>query len=185
MQNSSAQDSSFLSDEELNQIISEVEQEAARIEGEVVTETSGTIEATDCSVTAPCPEELATAVTYLYDAGITKFNTPETFMSDKQIRRDEAAKMYVLLAKKRMMNMSDAAPACSFADLSKAHADLLDVIKQSCQYGFFKGSKGNFMPIDSITNAQATVVLIRMLEGLQDETKGHYATQYMQIAQEK
>ena len=40
------------------------------------------------------------------------------------------------------------------------------------------------MPTENITNAQAVIVLIRMIDGLKDEpTDKHYATNYMAAAE--
>ncbi|USN56281.1 MAG: hypothetical protein H6766_04370 [Candidatus Peribacteria bacterium] len=124
-------------------------------------------------------EELADAVTTIYNLGITKYSTPSTYMATNAIRRDEAATMFYRLANKLDLLGSTSSNSCTFSDISQAHSDLVDIVVNSCKYGLFKGDNGKFLPTSSITNAQALTVLTRMLDGTKSEnTGGHWALNY-------
>jgi hypothetical protein len=43
-------------------------------------------------------------------------------------------------------------------------------IQDACEYGLFRGNNGNFLPKNSITEAEALVVIMRSLEGMMDES---------------
>jgi hypothetical protein len=110
-------------------------------------------------------------------------------MPTKAIRRDEAAKMFVKFYEELLEEwelVDEATNSCEFFDLSTARPDLPDLIKSSCEYWLFKWYKWKFMPTDKITNWQAVVVLIRLLDWMQDEdSTDHYAQNYMQLAEER
>jgi hypothetical protein len=132
-------------------------------------------------------EELSNAVSLLHEYEITSFDTVETFMPDQSIRRDEAAKMYVNFAKNVQWASTtvETNPLCIFTDLHLWHSDLPDLMIESCNRNLFKGYLGAFMPTDSITNAQAVIVLVRMVDGEKIEpTNDHYATNYMSTAED-
>jgi len=131
-------------------------------------------------------DELLQAIILLHSHEITKFDTVETFMPDNNIRRDEIAKMDVYFRENVLENITTIVEdECSFKDLDQAHSDLPDLICRSYNYGLFKGYEWNFMPTDSITNGQAVIVLIRMIDGFKDETSvAHYAQNYMDTAEE-
>lgn len=144
-------------------------------------------ELTNTNITTVDEEELLEAITLLHKHDITKYDTVTTFMPDQNIRRDEAAKMYVNFEKGVLGEEETpiGALGCSFTDLHLGHSDLPDLMVDSCERGLFKGHLGAFMPVDPITNAQAVIVLIRMIDGLKDEPSDtHYATNYMSAAED-
>lgn len=155
----------------------------AEILGEINAEIDH-LETTEETYTAD-ENELETAISTLYGYGVTKFDTPTTFMHDKSIRRDEAGTMYVRLMNTLQLPALEHSNNCSFADIKSAHSDLYDVVEESCNKGLFKGSKGNFLPKRSITNAQAITVLVRMLDGFKYEDGDHFAEEYIQWANNK
>lgn len=130
-------------------------------------------------------DELEDAITTIYELGITKFNTPTTYMATNAIRRDEAATMFYRLATKLALLGSASSNNCTFSDISQAHSDLADIVRNSCRYGLFQGDNGKFLPTSSITNAQALTVLTRMLDGNKSEqTDGHWALNYYNYMKE-
>lgn len=123
-------------------------------------------------------------ISSLHEKWITIHDTWEAFNPTRSIRRDEAAKM-LTLAVKYLPSTSKLSKwkgvSCTFSDSSKAWDDLRDIIVESCEKGLFKWSNGNFNPQNSITYAQVFTVLWRMLYWMQDESKGHYASEYVKL----
>ena len=129
--------------------------------------------------------QLNEAISWMHENGLTKFNNAQDFMSDKSLRRDEAAKFFVQYAKETLWNVADTSKSnCDFMDLNEARPDLKGLIKESCQLWLFQWSHGNFMPTQPLTNAQAITVLIRMIDWKKDETEGHFAQKYFEKAED-
>lgn len=126
-------------------------------------------------------DELANAVSVIHDLEITKFDTPDTYMSDNAIRRDEAATMFFRFADSMDMLGDVVNSDCDFPDLDQGHSDLISVMQDSCSYGLFKWANGYFLPTTNITNAQAITVMARIIYGYQDETSGHWADNYYNL----
>lgn len=138
--------------------------------------------------TNPLPDtsdELSTAVTRIHELGITKFDTPTSYMATNNIRRDEAATMFLRFARHHDMLGTALISNCSFPDLGAAHSDLTDEIVDACEAGLFQWSKWYFLPTASITNAQAITVMARILEWQQSEDGRHWADNYYDVLQEK
>lgn len=177
-----------ITDEDLNAIVDEVNKE---IEKEItlvdIDTTKWTTQDDACTISEPCDseDELWQAITTLHGYEVTKYDTADAFMPTRDIRRDEVLKMYYVFAQETdQLPSKDENRDCTFNDLSNAHSDIVPMISQACHHGLFKWSKGKFMPTDSITNAQAVIVLIRMIDGYKDETNvDHYAQNYMQTAE--
>lgn len=184
-----------ITDDDLQSIIDEVNQEIEKEITIIDLNEEKEIENKEwvCGIEEPCDDEtniwneLETAITKLHGYWVTKFETPITFMSDKAIRRDEVLKMFFVFAKEtKNLPDLDESRACSFSDLSTAHSDIVPMIAVACQHWLFKWSKGKFMPTDSITNAQAVIVLIRMIDWYKDEANvSHYAENYISTAENK
>ena len=129
--------------------------------------------------------QLDQSISRMNQNGLTKFTNATDFMATKGLRRDEASKFFVQYAKEIMWLTPDTSKTtCNFTDLSKARPDLKDIIKEACQLGLFQWSNWKFMPTQSLTNAQAITVLIRMIDWKKDETQGHFAQLYFDKAQE-
>lgn len=129
--------------------------------------------------------ELEKAIVFLHADDITKYDTVETFMPYQNIRRDEAAKMYVNFQKNTLWNNDMIVwKICKFTDTSLWHSDLVGLMNESCLRGLFNGHAWLFMPTKPITNAQAVIVLIRMIDGNKIEpSNDHYAVNYMSAAE--
>ena len=127
--------------------------------------------------------ELENAINWMYNNGLTSFNTPVSFMHEKWLRRDEATKFFVKYAKEVMGIEPDVSRSwCNFTDLDQARSDLRDLIKESCQLGLFQGHQGKFMPTQELTNAQAIAVFIRLIDWYKDESWSHWANEYYTTA---
>lgn len=128
--------------------------------------------------------QLDEAISRMNQKGLTKFDNATDFMATNGLRRDEASKFFVQYAKEVMWLTPDTSKtSCNFTDLSKARPDLKDLIKESCQLWLFQWYNWKFMPTQSLTNAQAITVLIRMIDWKKDETQWHFAQLYFEKAQ--
>ncbi len=127
--------------------------------------------------------ELRSAVRLLFDYGVTKYSEPVSFMAQNPIRRDEAATLFVRFAQHINLYQKNTQSSCVFRDIALAHEDLQDEVQEACEWGLFQWSAWAFMPTDSITNAQAVIVIVRLLDGKKEESSDtHYATAYVDAA---
>ncbi len=179
---------SNITDDDLEWILAEVN---AEIEKEIMIiapiEVSTPSGSCEVDVKEECEDEIDLAVKKLNEMWATKFSNSKDFMTDKNVRRDEAAKMFLKFSEwAKILPTKKTDLSCSFSDLDMAWSDIVPMIWQVCQYGLFKWSKGKFMPLDNITNWQAVIVLIRLVDGKKEEIDwvGHYAENYMKKADE-
>ncbi len=115
------------------------------------------------------------AVSWMNTNWLTIFKTIKDYQPNNYIRRDEAAKLFVKFAKiVKKDTYTKTAEECKFSDLNDAHADLKDIVVESCRMGIFQWANGKFMPRWSLTNEQAVTVLVRILVGNQSETGVSY-----------
>lgn len=130
--------------------------------------------------------QLDESISWMNKNWLTKFTNAEDFMSEKSLRRDEAAKFFVQYAKEILRLIPDETKIeCNwFNDLSKWRSDLKETMKDACKLGLFQWTNGKFMPSQSLTNAQAITVLIRMIDGKKDESQWYFAQKYFEKAQE-
>lgn len=118
------------------------------------------------------------AVTWMSTNGLTIFMNTSDYKPNNYIRRDEAAKMFVKFAKiLEKITYVKTVAECQFSDLNDAHADLKDIIVESCRLGIFQWSAGKFMPTASLTNEQAVAVLVRIYDGPKSEEGVSYRSQ--------
>ncbi|MDR2541132.1 MAG: S-layer homology domain-containing protein [Candidatus Peribacteria bacterium] len=118
-----------------------------------------------------------------YDQGLTRYNTPSTFMASNSLRRDEASKFFVEFVDTQEY-YTDGGTNCAFSDVFKAISDLQSYVKTSCEYGIFNGANGKFLPDQKLTNAQAVAVVVRILNGKLSENGVHRADNYYTRAKE-
>ncbi len=110
------------------------------------------------------------AVTWMSQNDLTIFKTVTDYKPNNYIRRDEAAKLFVKFAKlKNKTDYVKTTEECKFSDLNDAHADLKDIVIESCRLGIFQWANGKFMPKGSLTNEQAVAVLLRVVGEKQSE----------------
>lgn len=130
-------------------------------------------------------QELQDSINWMYDNWLTKFNTPDSFMYKRWLRRDEAAKFFVQYAKLMWKTPDYSKKWCNFKDLNQAWDDLRDIIIESCQLWLFQWYNGKFMPTQNLTNAQAIAVFMRLKEWFKDESWRHFALYYWSSASSK
>ena len=127
------------------------------------------------------------AVSWANQKGLTKYNTPSSFMQHNRLRRDEAAKFFVEFAKllgKTEYSM-DVNQCNRFPDINKAHSDLQSHIIESCRMGILQGgSDGKFYPTSNLTNAQTVTALVRIVDGYQSEEGTDWSANYYKRANE-
>jgi len=189
----SAQQSGFITDDDIESIIAEIESMLAD-EDRAMNSGDWVMTGTAPAITVSLLPELQVlrnswsivlrnvqeAISFIHGEGITRFGTVETFGADRNIRRDEVATMF---ARTYKIFVSDSVPAlparCSFEDLDQAHNDLVWIVRESCALWLFQWSNGRFLPRSTFTNAQALTVLVRMVAGQEPETGGtHWAQAY-------
>lgn len=126
---------------------------------------------------------LQEAVFWMYDHAITKYNTIEDYRAFDGITRQEAAKIFTLFRGTLMDGTPDTSNTqCIFTDLDTADQTLIPYITQACQLGILKGANGLFNPQGLLTKPQAVAILVRMLEGVKDETMDPRRYQYYERA---
>ena len=112
--------------------------------------------------------DFATVLDWMHSNNLTKYSTVDTFRPDDAITRGEAAKFVNQYG--QFMKLDKTYTACDFADIAWYDYTLIPHIGQACAYGLLKGSQGNFMPNNNMTEAQGITIAMRSLYGIQDET---------------
>jgi hypothetical protein len=102
-------------------------------------------------------------------------------MATNNIRRDEAATMFLRFAEYHNMLWTALVSNCNFPDLWSAHSDLTDEIVDACEAWLFQWSNGYFQPTSAITNAAAITVMARILDGEKSENWTHWADNYYAV----
>jgi hypothetical protein len=111
------------------------------------------------------------SLAWAYTNNLTRYFSPDYFLPNNSIRRDEASKFFVNFAKLiGKTTYTRTASACQFADTNKAISDLQDYVIESCRLGIFNGANGKFYPANNLTNAEAIAVLIRIVSGFENES---------------
>lgn len=132
------------------------------------------------------------AVTWMNENDLTIFKTVTDYKPNNYIRRDEAAKLFVKFAKIRnKTTYVKTAEECKFSDLNDAHADLKDIVVESCRLGIFQWTNGEFVPKWLVNNKEMLISIVKIIEkdydenelsilstvGLQEDTNQKYFTQ--------
>ncbi len=97
------------------------------------------------------------------------YNSSQEFRPSDKITRWETAKFVSKYAE--VIWLSKTYSSCDFNDIgSEYDGTLVPHITESCKYGFLKWSNGFFMPLNTITEAEAMTLIVRSYEWMQDET---------------
>lgn len=115
-------------------------------------------------------EELQTAITWMYENGMTSYNDPLSFMAKDPINREQAAKFFWVLAEKIYEKENVEESFCNFSDIEKAEPTLQENIVKSCEQWLFQWYNGKFDPKTNLTNSQALAVLSRIVNWKLDES---------------
>ena len=129
-------------------------------------------------------DELQKAITRMYNAGLTKYDTKQTFLPNNTMTREEASKFFSVFATSEFQKTENPDAPCNFTDLTGADPTLMSSIQTACKLGLFKGADGKFMPKNTLTNAEAITVLMRIIVGMLPEPSRSFSFNYVMKAQE-
>jgi len=106
-------------------------------------------------------------VYWMYENGLTMYNTIATYRPNDFVTREEAAKLVGQLFEVLRFEKIDKGFNCNFVDRAKFDPTLADHIQKVCTWGIFRGNDKTqeYMPHDHLSKAQVLTVLIRILEG--------------------
>jgi|GEM_PF-472333 len=106
--------------------------------------------------------EMIDAISWGYDAGLTKYSGTDTFMPYSNLTREQFAKFASEFASS-VLGLDEVAGNCSFTDTADADYTLTESIVAACEFGLMMGHDGKFMPKQEVTRGQVATVVSRML----------------------
>lgn len=110
-------------------------------------------------------KEFVDAVTWAFENGLSKFNSPEAFMPYDLITREQFAKFSAAFGVTNLCLEPDAMAACDFSDIP-ADPTLDEYVVLACQLGLVKGFDGKFAPTASIKKSEVLTILSRALSAV-------------------
>lgn len=114
--------------------------------------------------TVTSTDELESAVQWMYESNLTKFDNVNDFEPNTSLSREAASKFFGVYATEFLQKSESNTYPCNFTDKANANQWLLANIIQSCRLWLFKWADGEFLPKRTLTNAQAITVLVKALE---------------------
>ncbi len=109
--------------------------------------------------------EFLLAMNWMYQNGLTKYDTEEAYRPFDNLTREESSKMFAqafsTFGYADVVKNTD----CSFNDEDEFNPELKDYIKKVCELWLFQWHEWNYYPTTTLSKAQATAVMIRMFEG--------------------
>ena len=128
-------------------------------------------------------EELSEAIEWMYENWLTIYNTPETFMINDNLTREQASKFFAQFAETILSEkFTEDIDLTIFSDIKKADPTLVYYIAQANQMWLFQWLNWKFMPREKLTQAQAITVIIRMIDWKLDESDGYWYKNYYNAA---
>ncbi len=112
--------------------------------------------------------EFDAALTWMYDNGLTKYNTQEAFNPYANLTREQAAKFFASFAATNLCLAVDENTSCNFSDLP-ADTSLDEYVVLACQMGLVKGSQGKYSPTANITKAAVISIMMRGINAAADK----------------
>lgn len=112
--------------------------------------------------------ELQSAVDWMYENGLTRYDNVNDFNPMGNLLREQAAKFFGAYAVSNLCMVPDADMDCDFDDLSDGDASLRSSVVAACQLGLVKGSKGMYYPTQTLTKAAALTILDRAISAAAD-----------------
>ena len=126
--------------------------------------------------------EFMEALNWMYDNGMTSYNTTESFMPYQTITRAQVAKMLDKFATTTNLTTIRNQWNCEFSDVS-SQSEYKDSITRVCQYGVMAGSNDKFSPDQIVTKAEFVAMLIRLFDWAKlDENVKPWWTEYYKRA---
>ena len=108
--------------------------------------------------------ELDKAIYWMYQNGLTKYNTLPEYRPYDALLREEASKIITQAYNILGYPTTTKSNQCDFSDKADFDPSLSWFIAKSCEYWIFKGANGKFLARNSLTKAEALTVLIRIFE---------------------
>lgn len=121
-------------------------------------------------------------IDWMYDNGLTKFKTIEDFGPDRLITRGEIAKFFTQFAAILDMKVIKSNELCKFSDIATYDETLVPHIIKACKLWLVNGFAGRYSPDDNLLEAEGLTVVIRALNGIQDETRNPRRLNYYTLA---
>ena len=118
---------------------------------------------------------------WLQEEGFTSTMSPTEFRRGDNITRAEAARF--LSQYSQLLNMPIVNTSCQFSDMVGYTPGLASAVIEVCQFGFFRGVNGQFIPQGTLTEQQAMVMILRSIYGQQDESGSPWYRSYFEIAE--
>ena len=126
--------------------------------------------------------EFIESINWMYDNGMTSYNTTESFMPYQTITRAQVAKMLDKFATVTNLNTIRNQWNCEFKDVD-SQSEYKDSITRVCQYWVMAGSSDKFSPDQIVTKAEFVAMLIRLFDWAKlDESLNPWWTEYYKRA---
>ena len=126
--------------------------------------------------------EFMESLNWMYDNGMTSYNTTESFMPYQTITRAQVAKMLDKFATATNLTTIRNQWNCEFSDVD-SQSEFKDSITKVCQYGVMAGSNDKFSPDQVVTKAEFIAMLIRLFDWAKlDESVNPWRTEYYKRA---
>ena len=126
--------------------------------------------------------EFMESINWMYDNGMTSYNTTESFMPYQTITRAQVAKMLDKFATATNLTTVRNQWNCEFSDVD-SQSEFKDSITRVCQYGVMAGSNDKFSPDQIVTKAEFVAMLIRLFDWAKlDESLNPRWTEYYKRA---
>ena len=108
--------------------------------------------------------ELDKAIYWMYQNGLTKYNTLPEYRPYDPLLREEASKIITQAYNILGYPTTTKSNQCDFSDKADFDPSLSWFIAKSCEYWIFKGANWKFLARNALTKAEALTVLIRIFE---------------------
>lgn len=127
-------------------------------------------------------ESFADVLSWMFNNKLTSYDTEAGFMPDDYLQRGQAAKFIATYG--AMISLPQTYSNCAFNDVAGYDDTLTPFIQEACALGLLKGGSNMFWPSFTITQAQAIVMIVRIQNGMLDETGSPWYHNYSQIAKD-
>ena len=126
--------------------------------------------------------EFMESINWMYDNGMTSYNTTESFMPYQTITRAQVAKMLDKFAETTNLTTIRNLWNCEFSDVNP-QSEFKDSITKVCQYWVMAWSNDKFYPDQVVTKAEFIAMLIRLFDWAKlDESVNPRRTEYYKRA---
>lgn len=115
-------------------------------------------------------EEFLRAHQWMAESGMTRYTDVDEFDPESRVTREQAAKFFVEFDRVVMGRDVETMMFCAYGDEQTFDPTLAGSIQSACNRQLMVGSQGIFSPQAPLTKAQALTILVRSLQGTQEET---------------